>query len=57
MRDLLVKFYPFLMLFPAGCYAFYALGLHFNGKPWTAMAWACYVGANVCFLMANVKGE
>lgn len=45
------------MAVPAGAYALWALGLKLDGKPWTALAWLCYVGANVAFLIAHIRGE
>lgn len=54
---LMKAWFPLLMLIPAAAYLFYALGLKLTGKPWTAGAWLCYVGANLCFLIANIRGE
>lgn len=45
------------MAIPAVSYALWAVGLKLSGKPWTAAAWLCYVGANVCFLVALLRGE
>lgn len=45
------------MLVPAVAYALWAFALHGTGKPWTAAAWVCYVGANIFFLTAFLRGE
>jgi len=45
------------MVVPAISYALWAFALKATGKPFTAAAWLCYVGANIFFLIALVRGE